>query len=359
MATSFIVAMGLLRIGLFDLMPIARSKVINQMGDSFVLLDEQGRISDYNPSFGKLFNRPEEELLARPLNDLFGQNVVSHLSGSSNLVRYKDQHFELSRVAINHGSKVVGQSIVFKNVTERVIGDRRLQEQRLELEELNGLKDRLFSVIAHDLRGPLHNLQEVLSLVNANVLNDEERSMLMVQLSSSVDQSVSLMENLLSWASSQQRGENIKRETFPLDTLLSEVLNSIKALVEKKSLKVEINVAPNLVVFADREMIKIVLRNLLGNAIKFSQKDTTITVNTRLKKAVEIEISDQGVGMSDEVLGKLFSVGLSSRRGTSNEEGSGLGLMLCKDFIEKNGGLLKIRSKEGEGSTFSFSLPQE
>ena len=360
LATAFIIAMGLLRIGLFDLMPVARAKVINQMGDGFVLIDDQGRISDFNESFGRLSKKSEQDLLAVSLDEVFEQNIVARVSASNNLIKYQDDYYELSRVNVNHGKKVVGQSILFKNVTERVNGDKRLQEQRIELQKLNRLKDRLFSIIAHDLRGPLHNLQEVLTLVNANLLTESEKESLMVDLSRSVDQSVGLMENLLSWASSQQKGETIKRESFDVNDVLQEVLGSIKALLEKKLLKVKLDMDQASVVQADREMIKIVLRNLISNAVKFSNEATTISISAKSgKKGLEIAISDQGIGMSAEELKKLFSLDLRSRRGTSNEEGSGLGLMLCKDFIEKNKGKLNVKSEEGKGSTFSFCLPKE
>jgi len=357
LATSFILATGLLRVGLFDLMPIARSKIINQMEDGFVLIDEQGRISDFNASFVKLSRRAEGELLALPLDEVFNQRVSS-LLGSNDLLQYQDEHYELSRVEINHGTKNVGQSILFKNVSERVLSDIRLKEQRLELENLNGLKDRLFSIIAHDLRGPLRNLQEVLSLIHTNVLSDKEKEFLLKELSRSVDQSVGLMENLLSWASSQQNGENIKQHRFNLNELFQEVLDSIKALIGKKSLEVKLELEPDLEVFADREMIKIVLRNLVGNAIKFNHQGAVISIKGQLKDEVNISVSDEGIGMSPEVLDQLFSLDLRSRKGTSNEEGSGLGLMLCKDFIEKNGGKLDVKSEEGKGSIFSFVLAQ-
>ncbi len=357
LGTSFIMAMGLLKVGLFDLMPIARSKVINQMDDGFVLLDEQGRISDFNDSFLSLIEREEAELLAKSLDELFRQPISAAPQDASDLLEYQGQFYELSRVEISHGAKVVGQSILFKNVSERMFSEMKLKEQRLELEKLNVLKDRLFSIIAHDLRGPLHNLQEVLSLIHANVLSDEEKEYLLVELSRSVDQSVGLMENLLSWASSQQKGEKLKPEGFRINELVEEVLNSIKALVEKKDLNLKFGLEEDLKVLADREMIRIVLRNLIGNAIKFSHKGGTISIKSQQDDGLIISISDEGVGMPPEVLKQLFSIDLQSRKGTLKEEGSGLGLILCKDFIDKNSGHLKVESEEGQGSTFSFTLP--
>lgn len=356
LATSFIVAMGLLRVGLFDLSPIARAKVINQMDDAFVLLDEQGRISDYNQGLLKLLQREDDEILGIPIDLLLKKKLSTNLSGSSNLLKYKDHVYELSRVPIFQGSKGIGQSILFKDVSDRIKNERRLREQRLELQKTNSLKDRLFSIIAHDLRGPLHNLQEVLALVNSNMLNQEEKESLLGELSRSVDQSVGLMENLLTWAASQQQGETINRVAFNLQELVDEVLLSIHALLEKKNLRVDAELKDLPLVMGDREMIKIVLRNLLGNAIKFSHVGGEIKVKAELNKLVEVKIIDQGVGMSTDLMAKLFSVDLRSRPGTSNEQGSGLGLMLCKDFVEKNGGILKVRSAEGAGSTFSFKL---
>jgi PAS domain S-box-containing protein len=355
--TAFIVAMGLLKVGLFDLSPIARAKVINQMRDGFVLIDPLGRVSDFNPSFTGLIGRAENEIVGSSIEDLFDENLSDLLLGSDTIIKRNNHYYELSHVAINQKEKHIGKSILFKDVTERVKSDKSLREQRVELEKSNRLKDRLFSIIAHDLRGPLLNLQEVLALVNSNLLSQEEKESLLSELSRSVDQSVGLMENLLTWASSQQKGEIISSELFEMNLLVTEVLDSINALLLKKAIEVKVNIGASAIVRGDREMIKIVLRNLVSNALKFSQIASEINIDVKAKRMMEIRIKDQGVGMSSEELENLFSMDMRRRLGTENEEGSGLGLVLCKDFIEKNGGVLKVESIEGKGSTFSFTLP--
>jgi PAS domain S-box-containing protein len=355
--TAFIVAMGLLKVGLFDLSPIARAKVINQMKDGFVLVDPMGRISDFNTSFTVLVGKAENEIVGNSIADLFKENLSDLLLGSDKIIKQNDHYYELSHVAINERRKNIGQSILFKDVTDRVNSDRNLKAQRIELQVLNRLKDRLFSIIAHDLRGPLLNLQEVLALVNSNLLTKEEKESLLSELSRSVDQSVGLMENLLSWASSQQKGEKINRETFELKLLIAEVVHSINALLQKKAIEVKVNIGDKALVQADREMVKIVLRNLVSNALKFSYEASLISIDVRAGEMMEVEIRDEGVGMSSEVLKNLFSMDMRSRPGTGNEEGSGLGLVLCKDFIEKNGGTLTVESTEGKGSAFTFTIP--
>jgi signal transduction histidine kinase len=142
-----------------------------------------------------------------------------------------------------------------------------------------------------------------------------------------------------------------------MNLLVTEVLDSINALLLKKAIEVKVNIGASAIVRGDREMIKIVLRNLVSNALKFSQIASEINIDVKAKRMMEIRIKDQGVGMSSEELENLFSMDMRRRLGTENEEGSGLGLVLCKDFIEKNGGILKVESIEGKGSTFSFTLP--
>lgn len=366
LATSFIIAVGLLRFGLFDISPMARSRVISELSDGVVVIDAFQRIIDYNESFAKLVATGNTDLIGTAIHDYFGEEYLPKdlledqtLKQNTHLVFRESKYLELSITGLFEKSGTInGAALLFKDVSARMRAQSELLSKTNELSQLNTLKDRLFSIIAHDLRGPLLNLQEVMQLVNANVLDEEERESMLQTLGQNVDQSVSMLQNLLSWAQSQQEGERLKLSSFKMADLANEVYSSLKPIFEKKSLQFQMNINEEAYVFADREMIQIVMRNLISNAIKFTEAGGQIEVACHANEEhCRISVSDNGIGMSPQVLEKLQHSEIVSELGTDQEEGTGLGLMLCRDFIQKNGGDLVIQSKEGEGSTFSFELP--
>ncbi len=364
--TSFIIAIGLLRFGLFDISPMARSRVIAEMSDGVVVLDAFQRIIDYNDAFFELANEGERELIGMDIHELvtdpnFPKDLMDEdlLAQRAFMIRSaKQRHLELSITGLYEKSGVLnGAALLFKDVSERVEAQADLMAKTVELEKLNGLKDRLFSIIAHDLRGPLLNLQEVMSLVNQGILNEEERAEMLKMLEQNVDQSVSLMQNLLAWASSQQKGESLSLTSFNIKDLVLEVGGSLKAMMAKKSIEFSLELKDGPQVFADREMIQIVVRNLISNALKFTNIGGHIKVYCEVEAELcRLFIEDDGAGISPEALKLLRAEERLSTKGTANEEGSGLGLMLCRDFVAKNGGSLQIESKLGKGSVFSFDL---
>ena len=244
---------------------------------------------------------------------------------------------------------------------ERTIQERTSQiaEQAEALEKANAAKDTLFSIIAHDLRGPVGSLSQGLELLAESDKQSEEfRRKVFYELLKSAKTTYLLLDNLLKWARSQTGNITLVPASHPAVGLIQGVVNELQPLASRKGITILTRADGGLKVMADQETISIVLRNLISNAIKFTPDGGTITVSAaQAGDSVEMAIRDTGVGIKAESLATLFNVGFTTY-GTNREKGSGLGLPLCKDFIERNGGTLQVESVEGEGSRFWFTLPQ-
>ena len=229
------------------------------------------------------------------------------------------------------------------------------------LQEMNVSKDKLFSIIGHDIRSPLLSLTGFLKLLSnhSDSLSKEELKMFLLDLDRSLKNLFNLLENLLQWSLSQTGTIDFKPEIFDVALSLKENEELLKDQANNKCIAI-INECQSVVqVSAHRNSIHSVIRNLISNAIKFTPEGGKITLSTeRVGKHVRVSVTDTGLGISQEVNGKLFKVGIKhSTPGTAKEKGSGLGLVLCKEFVEKNGGAIGVVSTEGKGSTFYFTLP--
>lgn len=237
-----------------------------------------------------------------------------------------------------------------------------VQEQNLQLQELNATKDKFFSIISHDLKGPLNSFTSFSGLLinHTDSLSKDEIRMLAKDLDKSLKNLFDLLENLLEWSRSQTGNIEFKPEPFDLNQLLEGNKQLLEAQAQNKKISlVNLNQVP-LHVHVHKHSINTVIRNLTSNAIKFTPEGGTITMNV-IDKADEliISITDTGVGMPKDVLTRLFRIDTKhTTQGTANEKGTGLGLILCKEFVEKNGGRIWVESEVGKGSVFSFSVPK-
>jgi len=235
----------------------------------------------------------------------------------------------------------------------------QLEQQTLELTELNQVKNKLFSVIAHDLKTPMYALRNVfLSMQHAKMPAREIKEML-PSIVNEMNYTTSLMENLLQWAKTQMKNESIQPEMLDIKSMTQEALQILKLQATNKKIYLESRIELPVYCYADREMVNLILRNLLTNAIKFTPENGRVMVGASNKASfVEIFVQDTGIGMSSENIRQVFGELYYSTKGTASENGTGLGLKLCKDFLEKNGGEISIQSNPGEGSIFSFTLPR-
>jgi signal transduction histidine kinase len=241
------------------------------------------------------------------------------------------------------------------------VANAKVQEQNVALQDLNATKDKFFSIISHDLKGPLNSLTSFSSLLinHSEMLSKEEIKMLAHDLDKSLKNLFALLENLLEWSRSQTGNIEFKPENFDLDEVLEGNQQLLKAQAQNKNISIVKGSKSDAMVYAHKNSVNTVVRNLISNAIKFTPPGGTITLNSRKNgKDVIISIADNGVGMSPEIVQKLFRIDTKhSTKGTADEKGTGLGLILCKEFIEKNNGRIWVESEIGKGSVFYFNLP--
>ena len=232
-----------------------------------------------------------------------------------------------------------------------------------ELVKSNAMKDKLFSIIAHDLRGPVGNFGAALAVLieNLDTFDKETLSEILSDLKNSASRSYELLQNLLKWARSQNNTIEFAPANQNLNQIIQENVELLQSSAAQKQITIKSEIHNEIFVFADINMLKTILRNLLSNAIKFSFPQGEVIVNvTKSDNFAEIAIEDFGIGIKKENIEKLMtSHEYFSTYGTANEKGTGLGLNLCKDFVERNGGKINIESEEGKGTKIYFTLPLE
>lgn len=248
-----------------------------------------------------------------------------------------------------------------EEVKARVSTHLKIRQQSKELQELNSTKDKFFSIIAHDLRNPFSVLLGMSDLLinNYYTYDDDTRLELIGIQNETTKQTFKLLENLLEWAKIQRSAFDFVRQKVNLTEVIEQSILHHREISKQKDITLTHTLTEPIEVIADSNMIQTVLRNLIMNAIKFSYAKGEIRISaTRRDSFVEIAVEDNGVGISPENLSKLFKIESSiTTKGTANEKGTGLGLMLCKEFVEKHGGRIWVESEPGKGSAFKFTIP--
>jgi signal transduction histidine kinase len=234
----------------------------------------------------------------------------------------------------------------------------QLKQQAEELDQLNSLKNKLFSVISHDLKAPMYALRNLFDNIQSQDMPADEIKSLIPEVKKDLNYTVSLMENLLQWAKSQMQSYQVKPHLVNMTDLIDEVMHLLHLQAEAKNIKIEKKADVPVYAWADFDMINLILRNLVSNAIKFTPRGGRIIIGaSELTTFAEIYVQDSGKGMSSKELKKVNAQEFYSTNGTAQEQGTGIGLMLCREFLAKNEGHMRIESEEGKGSIFSFTLP--
>ena len=234
----------------------------------------------------------------------------------------------------------------------------QLAYQNEALQQLNTTKDKLFSIVSHDFRSPLNALKSTAYLMSREGISPTEVKELTTNVTTQINHTSYFLENLLFWAKSQLKGFRIEAEKFDLQELVQENIELAYPQAEQKKIILEAQNTEKVWVMADKNMTRLVLRNLLSNALKYSRQADHVTLAYQCRQAdVLITIQDSGLGMNAEQMHTIFTPHTSSTYGTNQEKGAGLGLLLCKDFVERNGGEIWAESEAGKGSTFYFTLP--
>lgn len=351
--------------------------------DAIAVIDDKGILRYWNKAAEKMFGYYRNEILGKELHLLIAPQKYheeyrekyigfrkngegSVIDSVRELVAVKKDGTEfpielsVASVKIHDEWNAVG---IIRDITQRKKAEEKIQEFNKQLQYSNASKDKFFSIIAHDLRSPFHAVfgyvEKLLDAGDSIPLNKQKEFVLSIKKASKT--AYDLLENLLQWSRSQTGTLQIKPEKIDLGIIAREGVYLLGSIAEQKSITLHNSVAEQTYAFADPNMIRTVLRNLLSNAVKFTPQNGDIWLTSEKDDSfVTISVRDSGVGISEHDQKKLFRIDVSfSTAGTQNEKGTGLGLLVCKEFVEKNKGSITVNSAPGKGSTFTVSLPVE
>ena len=351
--------------------------VLNNMGDSVFVKDAESKMVLVNDAFCKMMGLPREEMLGKTLaEEVTPEERESFLridwqvlaDGIENIneeemtVRGGETHIlstRKSRFIDENGDKFL--ICVVRDITDQKKAEENLHESETQLKEVLATKDRLLSIIAHDLRSPFNNITLLSDLLGDSVKrNDVGQSEEYLELINKTTQNtLTLLDNLLNWSKSQTGQLDFKSEKVDVNKVVSQTLELSKAIARTKNIELNYVESDTIQVCSDHKIIKTIIRNLVSNSIKFTKPGGSINVlTTQNETHLEVTVSDNGVGMSPDICDKLFCVNTNMARvGTASEKGSGFGLVLCKEFVEKLGGEIWAESTLDKGSDFKFTIP--
>ncbi|MAB67017.1 MAG: hypothetical protein CL662_09260 [Bacteroidetes bacterium] len=248
--------------------------------------------------------------------------------------------------------------VFYKSKKNEEEANLRLEHLNKDLKETNNIKNQLFTIIAHDLRNPLSSLYGLVTLLEMRASNQEEMEKMIPELVSQFKHTSTLLNNLLNWSKSQMQGYKVVPSKFDIFELFRTNSKVLASRFQNKEISIKIDSTSSGLVFADRNMIDVVILNILSNAVKYCDKEDSVLISSTSQPGfLTISIKDTGMGIPKNKIRLLFTSSFYSTTGTRNEAGTGLGLMLCKEFVEKNGGKIWVESTFGEGATFYFTLP--
>lgn len=346
-------------------------KLIQNSGDVFAIVDKDLKIRFISNSVEKMTGFTVAESLGASIFDVVHHDDIPMIKeliargitvkNYAETIEYRRKRKDGSFINVEsivqnlyHDEHVKGVLINSRDITER-------KQYENKLKELNATKDKLFSIIAHDLRGPIGNSALLLEMLAGGQVEfePEEKSTLLKEHARALKNTGRLLENLLDWARSQKNDVRIEKKNIDLNRLTIECFDILKAQAREKNISLIYDGIPETPVFADERMIKTVIRNLLSNAIKFSHENGTVKVSAASRcREVSLTVTDDGVGMNEEKIEKLFKITDNiSTKGTRGETGTGLGLLLCLEFVTKNGGRISVKSAPGKGSAFTIVFP--
>ena len=367
--TYLLISIAILRFNLFDLKPVAREKILEIMTRGVIIFDHRLKIVDFNRVSKTFWKNPEDLKIGRSAEQLFEskpeilelllqqehQFLQCQISNGSDAWDLK-----IEAVPISENKAIVsGVLLLFENITEQIQKNEQLKKQAAELQQLNDLKDKFFSIISHDLKGPVFGVKELIHLTQNGIVTEDEFLEMLPEISKNMEHVAILLENLLAWTSSQLRGEYIQPQVLDLNKLIQSQKNLLDRIAREKSIVLELQGFENTWINADKNMLELILRNLISNAIKFSNSDSKVLISCEEQRdKLKLCVRDYGVGIPEENLKKLNEGVSFSTRGQSNESGTGLGLLLVREYIAKNGGTLTINSTIGEGTKFCVTVPK-
>ncbi len=344
--------------------------VFENAGNAVFLADVDSRIIvDCNSAAEELMGRTRQELIGLSQSELHPKDMEKNGDVLFSDCIRKGRYSGIEADILHKSGKIIpvlisGQIVTIDNKKVAIGFFFDLTERNKiteKLQELNDAKDRVFSIIGHDLKNMFHNimgfgdlLKDDINTGNIKTIEEEVR-----MINSSAASAFNMLMSLLQWANAQRGNMLFNPCPLVLNELANEELDEIYEIAMRKDIKLKVVIPEKFKVAADKEMLRIILRNLITNAIKFSYRGGQIELRAVADGGqVEVAVSDNGMGMTEETIQKLFNLGThTSARGTENERGTGLGLLLCDEFVKKHGGRIWVESQPGKGSTFKFTMP--
>jgi len=340
-----------------------------------MIYNEQGKAIDYriieaNPASQKHLNINTENAIGKLASELFATDEAPFLEIYSKVTE-TGKPFSFEQYFANMGkyfhisvySPGKGKfATTFSDITIRKLAEEKINIKNEALQKLNAEKDKFFSIIAHDLRNPLSSFLGLTQIMAEQLssFTKEQAQEIAESMRNSASNLYRLLENLLQWSQIQRGAIQFNPVVIKLLPVVNESISMISESANAKHVEIINKVQEGLTVFADNNILQTVIRNLVSNAVKFTPKggEVRLTAKTNDDNNIEISVQDSGIGMSQTQLDNLFRIDVqTNRKGTEEEPGTGLGLVLCKEFIEKHDGRIWVESDEGKGSTFSFTLP--
>lgn len=353
--------------------------VYNSVPEPIYLLNESGTILDVNRSAANSYQLSKEDFPGKTLKSFSSSEkndfdeidkLLRQVAETGNQVQFnfwrKNSNSSefLEEIIVNKG-KYFDDSVliaVARDITDKQLAEDELKAKNQALLSLNAEKDKFFSIIAHDLRSPFNSFLGLTQLMVEDLANMSfsEIKNIVVAMGKSADNLYGLLENLLEWSRFQRGMISFSPKEFVLEQKAKEITKSLVDLSVKKEIELNFAIPGDITIHADEYMFASVLRNLTSNAIKFTPKGGKITVSAKRANGnfTELAVSDNGIGMDGEMIHKLFNLNeYTNRQGTEGELSTGLGLILCKEFVEKHDGKIWVESEIGEGSTFHITVP--
>ena len=358
-----------------------RNSILNDITDVVWSLSwPDMKVNFISPSVEQVFGRPISEFAANP--GLWADAVHpddKHLSDKA-LIQLREKGFaerecrivrpdgsiawvnDKSKIIVDRKGKPIRIDGISRDITDRRQAEEEIKSKNELLIHTNAEKDKFFSIISHDLRGPFNGFLGLSKLLAEDLqrFTPEDIKKIAGSMRDSATNLFSLLENLLEWSRLQRGITSFKPESFLLMPMIDDIMHAVMDSANKKEIEISYEIQADLEVFADEYMLASTIRNLASNAVKFTLKGGKVTIAAKSVPghSVEISIRDTGIGMNHEMVHDLFRLDVqTNRKGTDNEPSSGLGLLLCKDFVEKHGGKLWVESEEGKGSVFYFTIP--
>lgn len=352
-----------LRFNFVSLTPIALEKVFSNMADGIIILDSENNIVNFNNSAVNIIPKLKtmelenvkideileefDEVLKNINNNKCKDNLIC--TRTNGQLRY---YMVNSNIIYKKNTDVIGKILNFNDITE-------IKIQQEKLLELNNFKDKLFTVVSHDIKSPLSVLVTLLEILDSeDEIDEDENKEILYEISKNIKNTYEMVENVLEWFKNQIDIRSLNNIKCNLSKMVKESIMPLIQNAELKGIDVSIEIPEDILVYVDKNMFEIVLRNLFSNAIKFTKRGDSVKILAQESSGiVTIAVSDTGIGIEHERIDEIFNyTHFDTTLGTLGEKGTGMGLRICKEFVERNNGRIWAESTVGKGSTFYFTV---